>query len=236
MPCRPKLTLLAQGKPRTLGGRARPWREQLYAPEAGGTRYQIMFRALAGDGAPWERVLRRAACDEEARKIFKQAERALDTAQGIPVGADVRGSRTIRMLGEEYLEDCRKRGKQPRTMDGRRSRLDAHIVPTIGDVPVTTWRIQHSRAVMEKGPATLHFPVRPRGPARPTGGDAQGGVAPGLARPLDRPLEGLNIGYRPCYTAPRPITPTRGCAPRRGRMRAPTRPTNSAVRLGPTLL
>lgn len=31
--------LLAQGKPRTLGGRARPWRVRLYATEDGGTKY-----------------------------------------------------------------------------------------------------------------------------------------------------------------------------------------------------
>jgi hypothetical protein len=106
--------------------------------------------------SPGSGSLRRAAFEEEARKIFDQAERALDTEQRMPVGANVRASRTIRMLGEEYLEDSRKRGKQPRTMEGRISRLNAHIVPTIGDVPVAKWRIQHSRAVMEKGSATLH--------------------------------------------------------------------------------
>ena len=35
-------------------------------------------------------------------QIFAQAEAALDTEQATPVGADVRASRTIRMLGEEY--------------------------------------------------------------------------------------------------------------------------------------
>ncbi|WP_017936686.1 tyrosine-type recombinase/integrase [Nocardioides sp. Iso805N] len=156
MATRAQPKLLAQGKPRMLGGSARGWRVRLYAPSAGSNNYQVFFRAPAGDGEPWKRVLRRAASEEEARKIFDQAERALDTEQGLPVGADVRASRTIRMLGEEYLDDSRKRGKQPRTMEGRQSRLNAHIVPTIGDVPVAKWRIQHSRAVMEKGSATLH--------------------------------------------------------------------------------
>ena len=32
MPPRKKPTLLAQGKPRTVGGSARPWRARLYAP------------------------------------------------------------------------------------------------------------------------------------------------------------------------------------------------------------
>lgn len=64
-----------------------------------------------------------------------QAEAALDTEQAMPVGADVRASRTIRMLGEEYLKDSIGRGKQPRTMEQRESRLNAHILPTIGEVP-----------------------------------------------------------------------------------------------------
>ena len=116
-----KPTLLAQGKPRTQGGSGRPWRVRLYAPENGGTKYQVMFRAPAGEGEPWKRVLRRAASEEEARKIFAQAEAALDTEQATPVGADVRASRTIRMLGEEYLADSMQRGKQPRTMEQRES-------------------------------------------------------------------------------------------------------------------
>ncbi|MFD1506062.1 hypothetical protein ACFSBG_10310 [Georgenia yuyongxinii] len=59
------------------------------------------------------------------------------------------------MLGEVYLKDSIERGKQPRTMEQRISRLNAHIIPTIGDVPVTKWRVEHSRKVMEKGSKTL---------------------------------------------------------------------------------
>ena len=79
-------------------------------------------------------MLRRAASEEEARAIFAQAEAALDTDSATPVGADVRASRT---------------------MEGRESRLNAHILPTVGDVPVTKWRVEHSRKVMEKGGKTL---------------------------------------------------------------------------------
>src|SRR4051812_8314573 len=78
-PPRKKSTLLAQGKPRMLGGSTRAWRVRLYAPGNGGTKYQVMFRAPAGEGEPWKRVLRRASSEEEARKIFAQAEAALDT-------------------------------------------------------------------------------------------------------------------------------------------------------------
>lgn len=155
MATRSQPKLLAQGKPRTTGGSSRPWRVRLYAPSAGSNKYQVFFKAPADEGEPWKRVLRRAASEEEARRIFAQAEAALDTDKDMPAGADVRASRTIRMLGEEYLNDSIERGKQPRTMEQRVSRLNAHILPTIGDVAVTKWRVEHSRKVMEKGSKTL---------------------------------------------------------------------------------
>lgn len=194
MATRSQPNLLAQGKPRTAGGGSRPWRVRLYAPSPGSNKYQVFFKAPAGEGEPWKRVLRRAASEEEARKIFAQAEAALDTEQAMPVGADVRASRTIRMLGEEYLKDSIERGKQPRTMEGRESRLNAHILPTIGDVPVTKWRVEHSRKVMEKGSKTL-FSQRGRE-------DLRGQLSAmrklawrlgWLDRSID-PLEGLEIG------------------------------------------
>lgn len=194
MATRSQPKLLAQGKPRTTGGSSRPWRVRLYAPSAGSNKYQVFFKAPAGDGEPWKRVLRRAASEDEARKIFAQAEAALDTEQATPVGADVRASRTIRMLGEEYLKDSTERGKQPRTMEQRESRLNAHILPTIGDVPVTKWRVEDSRRVMEKGSKTL-FSQRGRE-------DLRGQLAAmrklawrlgWLDRSID-PLDGLEIG------------------------------------------
>jgi len=194
MPPRKKPTLLAQGKPRALGGSARPWRVRLYAPENGGTKYQVMFRAPAGEGEPWKRVLRRANSEAEARKIFEQAEAALDTEKETPPGADLRATRTIRMLGEQYLKDSVERGKQPRTMEQRESRLNAHILPTIGDVPVAKWRVEHSRLVMAKGARTI-FSNRGRE-------DLRGQLAAmrklawrlgWLDRSID-PLDGLEIG------------------------------------------
>ncbi|MFT3874454.1 MAG: hypothetical protein QM714_17715 [Nocardioides sp.] len=194
MATRKKPTLLAQGKPRTLGGSARPWRVRLYAPEDGGTKYQVMFRAPAGEGEPWKRVLRRANSEEEARKIFAQAEAALDTERETPAGADVRASRTIEMLGREYLSESTRRGKQPRTMEQRESRLNAHILPTIGGVPVAKWRVEHSRLVMEKGAKTI-FSQRGREDLR-----GQLAAMRKLAWRLDwldqsiDPLDGLEIG------------------------------------------
>lgn len=157
MATRKKATLLAQSKPRIPGGSARPWRVRLYLCAGGGRHKSTRSRSALppGEGERWKRVLRRASSEEEARKIFAQAEAALDTEKETPVGADVRAARTIRMLGEEYLKDSIERGKQPRTMEQRESRLDAHILPAIGEVPVTKWRVEHSRRVMEKGSKTL---------------------------------------------------------------------------------
>jgi hypothetical protein len=97
---------------------------------------------------------------------FRQAEAALDTEMEAPARADVRAGRTIRMLGEESFQDSIERGKQARTMEQRGSLLNAHILPTIGDVPVTKWRIEHSRKVMEparlvESPYTDHAPTGP---------------------------------------------------------------------------
>jgi hypothetical protein len=41
-------------------------------------------------------------------------------------------------------------------MGGPESRPNAHILPTIGDVPVTKWRVEHSGKVTQKGSKTLH--------------------------------------------------------------------------------
>ncbi|UDY25430.1 hypothetical protein [Nocardioides sp. Kera G14] len=96
--------------------------------------------------------------------------------------------------GGAYLEHGRKRGKAVRTIQGRESRLNAHIIPTIGDVQVAKWRIEHSRKVMEKASKTLHSA---RGKE-----DQRGAMAAmrklawrldWLDRSID-PLDGLEIG------------------------------------------
>ena len=137
MAARKKSTLLAQGKERRLDGTGWPWRVRLYAPPPGGTSYQVIFKAPAGEGEPWKRVLRRANNEAEARKIFAQAEAALDTEQATPTSARVKATQTIAALGAEYIADSQQRGKAPRTIQGRESRLNAHIIPAIGESP---WR------------------------------------------------------------------------------------------------
>jgi hypothetical protein len=93
---RPQPKVLAQGKPRMLGGATRGGRVRLYAPGSGTEKCQVYFRAPKGEGELWKRVRRRASSDEEARKIFAPAEAALDTQSETPAGADIRASRTIR--------------------------------------------------------------------------------------------------------------------------------------------
>src|SRR4051794_27867640 len=139
MVTRRKSTLLAQGKERRFHGARWPWRVRLYAPPQGGTGYEVYFKVPSGEGEPWRRVLRRASTEAEARKIFAQAEAALDTEQALPASASVRATRTIEALGAKYIEDSQQRGKAPRTIQGRESRLNAHIIPTIGAVPVAKW-------------------------------------------------------------------------------------------------
>lgn len=190
---RTKKRLLLQGKERTEGS-PRSWRVRLYGPAPGGSGYQVMFRAPAGEGEPWKRVLRRAASEEEARKIFARAEWALDTDSEAPVGADVRASRTIKALSDAFLKDSEDRGKAPRTMEARQSRARAHIVPTIGDVVVAKWRVEHSRQVMEQGGRTI-FSDRGREDLR-TQMAAMRKLAWRLGW-LDRsidPLDGLELG------------------------------------------
>jgi hypothetical protein len=79
-------------------------------------------------------------------------------------------------------------------MEQRESRLNAHILPTIGDVPVAKWRVDDSRKVMEKGSKTI-FSARGRE-------DLRGQMAAmrklawrlgWLDRSVD-PLDGLELG------------------------------------------
>jgi hypothetical protein len=197
MAARRKSTLLAQGRERRIDGTGWPWRVRLYAPPPGGSGYQVKFKVPAGEGEPWKPVLRRAATEVEARKIFAQAEAALDTEQAAPASASVRATRTVEALGREYVADSRRRGKAPRTIEGRVSRLQAHIVPAIGTVPVAKWRIEHSQKVMDRAAATLHSA---RGKE-----DLRGAMAAmrklawrlgWLDRSID-PLDGLEIGRAP---------------------------------------
>ena len=67
--------------------------------------------------------------------IFAQAEAALDTEQATPMSSRVKATQTIAALGAEYIADSKQRSKAARTIQGRESRLNAHILPTIGDVP-----------------------------------------------------------------------------------------------------
>ena len=194
MAARKKSTLLAQGKERRLDGTGWPWRVRLYGPPPGGTTYQIKFKAPGGEGEPWKPVLRRANTEAKARKIFAQAEEALDHEQAAPASAKVRATRTIEALAAEYIADSKRRGKAPRTIQGRESRVNAHVLPAIGHVPVAKWRVEHSQQVLDRASKTVHS-ARGREDVR--------GVLAAMRKLawrlewLDRrfdPLDGLEIG------------------------------------------
>lgn len=101
-------------------------------------------------------MLRRASSESEARKIFDAAELAIDNEQVAPAPAPERATRTIAALAAEYIKDSEKRGRPVRTIQGRESKINAHIVPTIGGVLVSKWRLEDSRRVMDKGSKTIH--------------------------------------------------------------------------------
>jgi len=136
-----KPTLLARGKPRTLGGSARPWRVRLYAPEPGGTKYQVMFRAPADEGEPWKRVLRRASSEDEARKIFARAKAAFDTESETPGAAE----RTIQVLSEEYLAGGEHYRRAAKRLAGMRKLARTPDSAAWVDALISDLREEHKR-------------------------------------------------------------------------------------------
>lgn len=106
----------------------------------------------------------------------------------------MRATRTVDALAAEYIADSKRRGKAPRTIQGRESRVNAHVLPAIGHVPVAKWRVEHSQQVMDRASRTVHS-ARGREDVR--------GVLAAMRKLawrlewLDRrfdPLDGLEIG------------------------------------------
>lgn len=61
---------------RTLGGGQRPWRRALYPPDGRYSLYRVVFKEEI-DGS-WSWTSRTALTEAEARRLFRQAEKALD--------------------------------------------------------------------------------------------------------------------------------------------------------------
>lgn len=138
--------VLATGRPRTHGGALRPWRPALYAPSGRYRLYRVTFKEETPDGWVW--TSRTAPTEDEARRIFTAVERALDARATGPARARVQRERTGDALADLYLADSRARGKAARTVEQRESRLKVHIRPVLGDLPVSRWRVEHSRRVI----------------------------------------------------------------------------------------
>jgi hypothetical protein len=149
-----KSNLLASGRARTLGGGRREWRAALYAPGGKYKSFRVVFKEDKGDDV-WDWTSRNASTEDEARKLFEQVELALDAHRAAPARARVQQDRTIKALGQLYLSESRAEFKEDRTIEQRESRLNAHIVPSIGTLGVAKWRLEHTRSVMDRAYATV---------------------------------------------------------------------------------
>lgn len=142
------------GKPRTLGGGSRVWRASVTRPSANYRSYRVSFKEPNEDGR-WAWTSRNATTEAEARKLFDQVEHALDAHRAAPARARVQAERTIDALGKLYLAESRAEHKEDRTIEQRESRLNAHVLPAIGELQVSLWRVEHSREVMEHAYPTV---------------------------------------------------------------------------------
>lgn len=142
---------LAVGKPRTLGGGQRAWRSALYPPAGRYSLYRVVFKEEIDETWTW--TARTASTEAEARRLFRQVEKALDAMRPAPARAAVQRTRTGDALADLYLADSRAQSKAARTIEQREGRLRRHVRPVLGEVPVANWRVEHSRAVVEQARA-----------------------------------------------------------------------------------
>lgn len=143
--------VLATGRPRTLGGGLRPWRAALYAPSGRYRLYRVVFKEQSDDGWAWS--ARTAATEDAGREIFREVERALDSRTTSPARVRVQRERTVDSLADLYVADSKARGKAHRTIEQRECRLRVHVRPVLGELPVTKWRVGHSREVIARAQA-----------------------------------------------------------------------------------
>lgn len=142
----PSRRVVTTGKRRSLGGGQRPWQASVHAPSGRCSSYRVRFKEDVGGGWVW--AVGAAATEDEAWRIFTQVERALDSRTAVPAPAKLNRERTGKALGELYPAESRSRGKAARTIEQRECRLRVHIGPVLDDLPVTQWRVAHSRQVI----------------------------------------------------------------------------------------
>lgn len=75
---------LAVGKPRTVGGGARPWRAGLYAPGDRYRLYRVRFKEETDEGWIWSS--RTAPTEANARRIFTQGPQVSMTRASAALG------------------------------------------------------------------------------------------------------------------------------------------------------
>ena len=61
----------------------------------------------------------------------------------------------MQALGELYIADSKRRAKASRTVQGRESKLNAHVNKAVGSHLVAKWRLAESQAVMDQASTTV---------------------------------------------------------------------------------
>ena len=149
-------SVLATSKAFRHGGGQRGWRVTLYGPTPEYELFRISFKE-PDEAGTWDWTSRTDKTETEAREKFAQIVEALEAHTAVPVRQREQRDQTIEALFELYIADSKERGKAARTVEGRESKGRAHVIPTIGDLPVTQWRLEHTRAVFDKARDSIHW-------------------------------------------------------------------------------
>ena len=148
---------LINGQPRRLGGARKAWRAKLDGPTAGYPRFRVHYKEPDPVTGEWEWTSRSPDenTDAAARALFATVEAFLDgRVDHAPASAQDTAARTMEALVARTLEFSREAGLTVRTVEGRESIGRAHVVSTVGKVPVAKWRLSHSQAVIAKASLT----------------------------------------------------------------------------------
>ncbi len=125
----------------------------LFGPTPEHELFRVMFKE-PDEAGTWAWTSRTGQTETEAWEKFAQIVEAFEAHTAVPVRRREQRDRTIEALFELYIADSKERGKAVRTVEGRESKGRAHIIPTIGDLPVAQWRPEHTREGWLPGAST----------------------------------------------------------------------------------
>lgn len=132
------------------------------------------WHTIGRHGAPWTPETTRS----EAQRLLG------DVAKGIDPGAEKQAKRhavTVAELCQRYLDDAEAgrvlvregRPKKPGTLEGDRGRINGHILPLLGKLPVaavTRQDVEQFRHSVASGETARQAKTKPRGVSRVSGG------------------------------------------------------------------